>query len=58
MPVAAWKDLQSSVNIIKVEMERPAIECTMMRFYNLSSDGNFIQDLITKLKNQVKVTNL
>ena len=25
MPVAAWKDLQSSVNIIKVEMERPAI---------------------------------
>ena len=25
MPVAAWKDLQSSVNIIKVEMERPAL---------------------------------
>ena len=25
MPVVAWKDLQSSVNIIKVEMERPAL---------------------------------
>ena len=40
MPVAAWKDLQSSVNIIKVEMERPAIESTMMHVFTFLSGEN------------------